>query len=178
MNKHPRNIVFIGDSLTEYCNWQERFPEDSVTNLGVSGETAGGLLRRLKSGRTRLNDPDFIFVMTGINDVAVGDCDILEDYREILEEMHSQCPATVIVAESLLPVLLPWTDNASIGELNRSLERMARECGAFWLDIYSLFTDSDGSPLADCLSEDGVHLSGEGYRVWTEALKDFLRTRA
>jgi len=37
----------MGDSLIEFFNWQERFPDREVFNYGIAGETAEGLLARL-----------------------------------------------------------------------------------------------------------------------------------
>jgi len=35
--KGSKRIAFIGDSLTEYFDWQNRFPEYEVMNLGIAG---------------------------------------------------------------------------------------------------------------------------------------------
>ena len=83
------NITFIGDSLTEYFDWQERFSECHVTNLGVSGEPVEGLLDRLERIRRAVNDPDIIFIMTGINNIAMEHYDISEDYKEIVSKLTS-----------------------------------------------------------------------------------------
>ncbi len=42
-----KNIVFIGDSLTGYFDWQKRFPDYDVKNLGIGGETVEGLMGRM-----------------------------------------------------------------------------------------------------------------------------------
>jgi len=34
-----KTILFIGDSLTEFFDWQKRFPGHKVVNLGSAGET-------------------------------------------------------------------------------------------------------------------------------------------
>ena len=64
-----RNLVFIGDSLTQWFDWQRRFPDDAVMNLGISGETVEGLLSRREAIREKVHNPDIIFLMSGINDL-------------------------------------------------------------------------------------------------------------
>ena len=36
------NILFVGDSLIEYLDWQERFPDHTVMNLGAAENRCRG----------------------------------------------------------------------------------------------------------------------------------------
>jgi lysophospholipase L1-like esterase len=170
-----KNIVFIGDSLTEYYDWQERFPEHRVMNLGVAGETVEGLLGRLDRGRSRINDPYIIFVMTGINNIAMEQYDISGDYKEIVSKLTSWFKNSKIVVQSILPVRLEWVNNNVIKDINRHLKKIAGEFSAEYLDVYGLFIDPQGNPMRENLLDDGVHLSEEGYRVWADAVDAFLK---
>ena len=171
----PKNLTFIGDSLTEYFDWQERFPEYQVTNLGVSGETVEGLLDRLDRIRSRINDPDIIFVMTGINNIAMEQYDIIEIYREIVSRLTAWFKNSKIVVQSVLPVRLEWINNNVIKDINRHLKQTAGEFSAEYLAVYSLFVDSQGIPKRENLLDDGVHLSEKGYQVWAEEVESFLK---
>ncbi len=83
------NILFVGDSLIEYLDWQERFPDHTVTNLGVAGESVQGLLSRIIVIKEVCSEADFIFIMSGINNVAMGDNDFIDFYKVIIESYHS-----------------------------------------------------------------------------------------
>lgn len=168
-------ILFIGDSLTEYFDWQQRFPEHEVMNLGIAGETVEGLAGRLNRIVTSINNPDLIFIMTGINNIAMEDYDIVETYRDIVKNLSSEFKNVVMVIQSILPVRLPWIDNRAIENINHSLEKIAKEFKVEYLDIYSLFIDSDENPISDYLLDDGVHLSEKGYEVWAKAVEGFLK---
>lgn len=170
-------ILFIGDSLTEYFDWQQRFPEHEVMNLGIAGETVEGLAGRLNRVVTSINNPDLIFIMTGINNIAMEDYEIIETYRDIVKNLSSEFKNVVMVIQSILPVRLPWIDNRAIENINQSLEKIAKEFKAEYLDIYSLFIDSDGNPISDYLLDDGVHLSEKGYEVWAKAVEGFFEGR-
>jgi lysophospholipase L1-like esterase len=169
------NIIFIGDSLTEYFDWQERFPEYHVINLGVSGETVEGLLDRLDRIRPRINDPDIIFVMTGINNIAMEQYDITGDYKEIVSKLASWFKNSTIVVQSVLPARLEWINNNVIKDINRHLKKIAVEFSAEYLDVYGLFIDPQGNPMRANLLDDGVHLSDKGYQVWADEVERFLK---
>jgi lysophospholipase L1-like esterase len=173
-----KKILFIGDSLVEFFDWNARFPGHDIANLGRAGETVEGLLSRLGGMIRKHFSPDLIFIMTGINNVAMEDFDFLGSYRKILEELSASYPQSRIFIHSLLPTLLPWVGNSSIQEVNRSLAQMAEENGAGYIDLYRRFVDEKGVPVKDYLRPDGVHLSEEGYAVWAEALKGMVKQKA
>ncbi len=170
-----KQLVFLGDSLTEWGDWQRRFPDYAVTNLGISGETVEGLLARRDRIRAQIENPYYIFLMTGINNIASEQYDIIEPYRELVRNLTTWYKKTTIVVQSLLPVELTWISGDAIRDTNRQLEQIAREYSAEYLDVYSLFVDQTGSPLSACLQDDGVHLSRQGYEVWTKAVDRFLK---
>lgn len=171
------NLVFIGDSLTEWYDWQERFPDRRVTNLGIAGEPVEGLLHRLDRAIRSMGDPDVIFLMTGINNIAMEHYEIGGMFREIVERLARAFGRADIVVQSILPVDMAWVDNMAIKDFNRRLQDMARELRADYLDIFSLFATEAGKPRPGLLMDDGVHLSEEGYRVWADAVEAFLRRR-
>jgi lysophospholipase L1-like esterase len=171
-----KNLVFIGDSLTEWFNWQRRFPEYHVINLGLSGEQVEGLLGRGNKIREHIDDPDYIFLMTGINNIIMEQYDITGPYRDIVQNLTSWYKRTIIVVQSILPVALEWISNNTIKEVNDRLEEIAHECRAEYLDIYSLFVDQKGNQKNMYLQDDGVHLSSLGYDIWAKQLEMFLIT--
>ncbi len=169
-----KTILFIGDSLIEFFDWSARFPGYDIANLGRAGETVEGLLSRLGGIIRRYPSPDLVFIMTGINNVAMEDLGFLDSCRKILEELSASYPQSGIFIHSLLPTLLPWVEDSSILEVNRSLARMAEEKGAGYIDLYREFIDEKGAPVTDYLLSDGVHLSGRGYVVWAETLEGII----
>ncbi len=170
-----KHLVFIGDSLTEWFDWQRRFPDYKVTNLGIAGEPIEGLLARRERIRESTRNPDFIFLMTGINDIAMEHYFIADDYREIVRNLTTWYKQSIVVVQSILPVSLEWVSNNVIRDTNRKLAEITREFGADYLDVHSLFLDSQGLPKDRYLQDDGVHLSSKGYEVWADAVERFLK---
>ena len=174
MKKH---LVFIGDSLTEWYDWQARFPSYRVLNLGLSGETVEELLDRRDMLRDRIDAPDIIFLMTGINNILSERYDITVSYREIVRNLTTWYKGSKVVVQSLLPVDMPWINNDTIRTINRHLSDLAREQDADYLDVYSHFVDKNGKPIRGLLSDDGVHLAANGYEVWARAVDEYLNRK-
>jgi lysophospholipase L1-like esterase len=130
--------------------------------------------------------PETIFVMIGINDLLRGATDktILENQRQIIEDLSKDHPQAQIVMQSILPHAAEskWEgrqrllaiSNQRIQDLNRQLETVARQEGAYFLDLYPLFANPNGD-LRPELSTDGLHLSPLGYQTWSIALQVYGR---
>jgi lysophospholipase L1-like esterase len=171
------NILFIGDSLIEYLDWQERIPDHTVTNLGVAGESVQGLLSRIVIIKDVCSDADFIFIMSGINNVAMGDNDFIDFYKVIIEKLSGLYPDARIFINSLLPVSVDFISNELIQRTNEFLKVLADKMNVLYLDIYRKFIDTKGMPINEYLLEDGVHLSRVGYAVWSRVLEEVIVTK-
>ncbi len=168
-------LVFIGDSLTQWFDWQRRFPDYVVVNLGISGETVEGLLARRERIRSQIEVPEYVFLMSGINNIANEQYGMIESYREVVRNLVTWYKQSNVVIQSILPVDLPWINNSIISEVNRNLEKIALEYTATFLDIYTTFIDAKGHPKIGYLSEDGVHLAYKGYEVWANEVEKILK---
>jgi lysophospholipase L1-like esterase len=169
-----KHLVFIGDSLTQWGDWEQRFPGYQVTNLGISGETVEGLLARRERIRAQIDNPDFIFLMTGINNIASEQYDIIPAYREIVRNLTTWYKQATIVVQSLLPVNIEWVGNDVIQDINRRLEELAHESSVEYLDVFKVFVDAKRTPKNGYLSDDGVHLANKGYDAWAKEVERFL----
>lgn len=176
MTKH---LVFIGDSLTARFDWQQRFPDSRVTNLGISGEQVEELLGRRALIRSQLefDAPDYLFLMSGINNLGMGHFEFSAPYRELVRNLATWYKRSTIVVQSILPVDAPGIDNRAVREQNRKLEAIAREFHVEYLDVYSAFVDANGRPRSEYFQDDGVHLSGRGYEAWSNVVEQFLKRK-
>ncbi len=171
-----KNLVFIGDSLIEFFDWQKRFPEHVVANFGSAGETVEGLLYRSVKIVKNLKEPDWLFIMTGTNNLAMDDYAFTPSYTIIVDALISAFPKIQIVITSLLPITLPWLASSAVPRMNAMLMQLAVTKGVHFLDIYSLFLGDHNNPVSHYFLEDGVHLSDQGYAVWSEAVADLIRS--
>src|SRR5690606_12338396 len=63
-----KDIVFIGNSITFWADWQELLKTSHVKNRGIPGDISFGVLERLDE--VIEGKPRKIFIMIGINDLA------------------------------------------------------------------------------------------------------------
>lgn len=167
-------ILFLGHSLVAFHDWQERFPQHVIENLGAAGETAAGLLERIDTITAGRADPDAFLVMTGTNDLFIGAEDLAGTIGEIIGKLRQNCPEALVVIKSVIPVHPRWAAAGDIVRLNDSVAAIARERDAVFLDLTGLFTDEKGLARPELFLDDGIHLSDEGYRVWSLALEEWL----
>ena len=168
-----KEIIFIGDSLIEWFDWDQRFPEQKVHNLGISGETVEMLLDRLPYVIEKHPRAEMIFLMTGINNVAMEDTDIMGHYKKIIKELSMGYPEAELHLTGLLPTLLPWIKDKTIDQINALIAELAGSAQICYDDINTLFKKEG---LKECLSEDGIHISAHGYKVWSDALEPIINS--
>lgn len=69
-NFHPQeDVVMIGDSLTDWPEWQDMFPAVKIANRAISGDTTEAVLERMP-GIYAMNARK-AFIMLGNNDFTV-----------------------------------------------------------------------------------------------------------
>jgi lysophospholipase L1-like esterase len=171
------DVVMIGDSLTDAAEWREMFPQLSIVNRGIDNDTADGVLARLDdmvAARPRL-----AFVMIGVNDFSNTHASVdavLTNYRAIVARL--QRAGIQVIIQSTLPcneTLGRWKSckavNGKIRKLDEQLAKLASN-GVAYADLAALLTDAHG--LKKQFTYDGVHLNGEGYRVWRDAISQYM----
>lgn len=169
-------IVFLGDSLTDICDWSELLNNNDIINRGISFDTTDGVLNRL-SEVTRLN-PRKIFIMIGINDIGKGRStkDIINNYKKILDYIKENSNSTTIYVQSLLPInkdiFKTTTKNEDIINLNKELVKLCNSCGVKYIDLYPLFV-VENNKLNPEYTVSGLHVNGKGYLVWKKAIEQY-----
>lgn len=176
------DVVMLGDSITDGCEWNELIPGKRLKNRGISGDTYAGVLNRLDvivKGK-----PQKIFLMIGINDLSQGKGakQITEGNRAIVRQIKEKSPETKVYVQSLLPVnpcycrfksaTGKW---AQVAGVNAQLRQMATEEKVEYIDLFPHF--AVGAKLNPKLSNDGLHLLGEGYAIWKELLLQYLQEK-
>jgi lysophospholipase L1-like esterase len=173
----PKNcIIWLGDSITDGGEWSELFPNYNTMNRGISSDNTFGILYRLHEVIRR--KPKKIFILIGINDIArnIPDEVILRNYRKIIDSLQLQTPATKIYVQSILPTNNKYTQfrnhqnkTEHILYINQALKKLCEERNIHYVNLYDAFLDTE-QKLNPLYTNDGLHLTGEGYRRWKEVL--------
>jgi len=172
----PDEIIFLGNSITDNCEWAELFGDPDIKNRGIGGDDTDGILERLEE--VTRSHPDKIFLMIGTNDLAYGKSvdHVLTNYRKIIEQILKESPGTGLFIQSVLPVedYIHYTrPTDSIMAINEGLKLLASERGLTYIDLFPVFAN-ERNRLNMEYSIDGLHLNGKGYLRWKEEMETYV----
>lgn len=176
-----KDIVFLGNSITDGAEWSELFENRHIKNRGISGDTTWGVYDRLDvllKGR-----PAKIFLLIGINDIGRGKDDqyVVSGIERIIKKIRKESPRTRLYVQSLLPVNPVYgkfnghtSQWKRIPGLNVRICQIAEKEGAIFIDLFKHFANAEGKMNTD-YSNDGLHLLGAGYQVWKETVLPYIK---
>ena len=173
-------IIFLGDSITEWGNWETLLPEFDIENYGIHGNKIFQVIDRVDELFGK--EGDQLFLLIGINDL--GDnreiYDIENDYRKLVKLLFDNNVASEINLVSILP-LQPdkWTKAGltieNVNRLNDVIKVIANDYGFIFIDINPSFADQNGE-LKEEFTTDGLHLSEAGYLNYKDQIQRKLQT--
>lgn len=169
-------IIFLGNSITDNCEWAELFGNPDIKNRGIGGDDTDGVLERLEEVTS--SQPSKIFILIGTNDLAYGKSatHVLENIEIMLDRIGSDSPETRVYIQSILPVddAVHYTrKNSEINKINTELKILAGSRGAVFIDLHSQYINDDGI-LDKEYSIDGLHLNGKGYLFWRDLILHYI----
>lgn len=176
------SIVFLGTSLTEQFELGELFKNTNICNRGINGDDTPKMLNRL-TVITQAH-PEKIFLEAGINDIAEGTKieTVLVNYKKLIHTLHQECTTSKLYVQSILPVndtgglvINAKIKNADIQYVNNSIQLYCSSNGIPFINTHDQFTVNGKMNPKYCINDDGVHLSGEGYLLWTKILQPYVK---
>jgi lysophospholipase L1-like esterase len=172
-------IIFAGNSLTEFGNWQVLLHDSTVINRGIAGDISFGLLNRMDDIIAR--KPMKLFLEIGINDLSknIPNKIILRNICLMVRKMKQSNPQTQIFVVSVLPtndsVKNYYPDafhkNGMAIKLNKQLQLSSTKQGFTFINLFPLFCDHNGKLSNKLADKDGLHLNQLGYQFWVKRLR-------
>jgi lysophospholipase L1-like esterase len=165
-------IVMIGDSITDRAEWNELFPNLRIINRGIAGDTTKGVLNRMESIYS--TNAKKAFIMIGINDLgkSIPVSDVLYNYMKIIALLKEHEIKPYI--QSVLLVGDKYNHrNKNVLKLNAMLKELAEKKNIVFIDLNKAL--SENNKLKDSYSFDDIHLNGDGYFVWKNCIKEYLK---
>lgn len=176
-----KDIIFLGNSITNGGEWCELLGNKHVKNRGISGDICMGVYDRLDP--ILKGKPAKIFLLIGINDVNRGASadTIVNQIGRISRKIKKDSPKTKLYLQSVLPV----TDHYKmfgghtrhwqmVRVINEKLMDLANQEKVTYVDLYSHFVDPASGKMKIEYSNDGLHLLGKGYKLWVEIVKPYV----
>lgn len=174
------DIIMLGNSLTDGCEWHELFANNHIKNRGISSDVVAGVKDRIVP--IAKGKPSKIFILIGINDVShdLSADSIAGSIIALADTLHALTPTTRLYIQSLLPIdasvrYSRLADKEStIEEINSLLQTAADTHCYTYIDLYKHFVAPNSDRLDTQYSNDGLHLMGNGYLHWGNLLKPYI----
>lgn len=178
-----------------------RFPDRNAIfrNLGWSGDTPAGIARAglslLQAGKEPANEgfkqlekqldlvkPTVVFLGYGMADSldeGATPAEFEKNMNTLMDMIVARPGADKTRFVVLSPVWhenlgAPWPDpanhNQQLAQFTKALERIAKKRDAWFVNLFEALKDDPSAPL----TQDGIHLSGFGYKRAAEAIRRAL----
>ena len=169
-------IVFLGDSITDGCEWSELFNNPNIVNRGISKDTTQGVLDRID--QIISDHAKKIFIMIGINDLClnIDSKTMINNYNQILKKINEESKDTEIYLQSILPLdkygkIVGSNDITDINGKLKEFSEKYKNC--YYIDLYSKF--ANGNLMDSQYTNDGLHLNGNGYLLWKACIEKYIK---
>lgn len=185
-------LLMLGNSITQGLGGErqritsragqqamdEAIGKGAWENAGISGDRTQHMLWRLKNCNYNRCSPEVAVITIGINNINAGDeaKDVAEGIVACAEEARRQMPDTRIILLGLLPAGKPanaWMRRAC-DEVHAHLKR-ANIKDVEYINPTSWFTLDNGELNTALYSKDNLHLSAEGYKVWSKKIAELIK---
>lgn len=173
----PGGIVFVGSSSIRLWDTEKWFPEQDIINRGFGGsqiaDSAHFADRIILKYRPRV-----VVLYAGDNDISAKKTParVAADFHRFTDAIHNALPETKIVFIAIKPSLRRWEIYETMAQANRLIQQQCQDDKRLqYLDIAGPMLGDDGKPRGELFAKDGLHLSEEGYRLWTSLLKPHLK---
>lgn len=162
------DIVFLGNSITDFGLWSEFFGGDTrIINRGIQGIESPEVLEHIAI--IGEGHPRKLFLMIGINDFKTPER-VVPNIRRIITLMQQRSPETELYIQSILPCnLAPRATTPTT--LNPQIKSLCAEMGVTYLDIFTPMANGTTSMPA-AMTCDQLHPNILGYRLWCNTIKD------
>ncbi|MDD3831671.1 MAG: GDSL-type esterase/lipase family protein [Clostridia bacterium] len=177
-------IVFFGDSLTDFYPLQEFFDTPTIYNRGIASDTTQNLLNRIDNIIEL--EPCKVFLLIGTNDIGKGKTVeyVIEQIDKIVDILTGRCAGVKIYIISQYPMLrtrnfysfflCALRTNAKLVKLSLATKQYAVEHGYTYIDCASVLTDSKGR-LKREYTLDGLHVSTSAYAQVSTVLQQYIK---
>lgn len=187
-------LLLIGNSITQgfggnrkkITSYQGKAAMDEAIGIdrwesaGISGDRTQNLLWRLQHGNYNRCKPENAVITIGINNVTAGDSveDIAEGIIACAAEAKKQMPQARIILLGLLPAGLELDSyNREVCNKIHAILAKRKFKGVEYINPTSWFVNSDGSLKKQLYAGDYLHLSQEGYKLWSEKIAEIISTQ-
>jgi lysophospholipase L1-like esterase len=168
--------VFVGSSTIHRWDVASYFPDLKIINRGIDGTELSDAVRYVDRLVLRY-EPRLVVVYAGDNDIGGGKLSeqVSVDFERFERAVHAKLPQTRILYIGIKPSPLRWLQIDRMRLANQVIRAICeRDDRLAFLDFDNLMLGWDEKPRRELYVEDGLHLSPQGYHLWTTVLRPYL----
>lgn len=169
-------IVFVGSSTIRLWNTAAAFPDLKIINRGFGGSSLADTVRHAE--RIIIpHAPRLVVVYAGDNDISGGVLaeQVAFEFERLVRLIHAKLPQTRILYLAIKPSVLRWLSDSRMDMANEMIRSICEKDNRLAiLDMGDVMLGWDERPRPELFVSDGLHLSEEGYRIWTMLVRPFL----
>ncbi len=177
----PENAILLlgSSSFTKWQDVSDYFPGKTIINRGFGGS-------RLKDLNDYADDllkpyhPKQIIIYCGENDLAdnvnLKPETVVARYKELYAKIRERFPTVQVDYISIK--FSPSREHLwqKIKEVNSKISKfIEKEKNADYIDITQVMNDSNGNIRKDLFLDDMLHITPEGYRLWSSVMNPYMK---
>jgi lysophospholipase L1-like esterase len=174
-----RPIVFVGSSsIRLWDTLEEDLAPLPVLNRGFGGSQLAHAIHFADRAVIRYR-PRAVVLYAGDNDLdertGKSAADVVRDFRTFVGLVHAAVPDARIYYLAIKPSRMRWARWPEMAQANAEIAALcAGDPRLGFLDIATPMLASGEPPARELFIFDGLHLSAEGYALWTSVVKPRL----
>ncbi len=173
---------------TPYGQFLQSYLGDGVEvrTSGICGEVTGDMVTRFRHDVLE-HGPGYVPILGGTNDLGWN-----ASPPEIMQNLIKMYEQTLAIGSLPIPVTVPsirvedaagsregqaWVAEhlARRSQLNKLIQEYADSKDIAYVDLFAATVDSQNGQLADKYSNDGIHLTTAGYRLFADRVALILK---
>ncbi|MCA8996783.1 MAG: acetylxylan esterase [Planctomycetaceae bacterium] len=169
-------VLFVGSSSIRLWDLDKWFPNVDAINRGFGGSEVSDsvyFFDRIVAPY----EPRVIVMYAGDNDIAHNESPELvhSDFRAFTGKMKQQLPHARLVYVAIKPSIKRWSLVDQVRAANALIKAdCEKDSRLDFLDIDTTMIGEDGQPKPELFVKDGLHLSEDGYKLWSDLLRPLL----
>lgn len=171
-----RPIVFVGSSsIRLWDTLAEDMAPLPVLNRGFGGSQLAHAVHFAERVVIRYR-PSAVVLYAGDNDLDARTgktaADVVRDFRSFVARVHEAVPDARIYFLAIKPSRMRWARWPEMAQANAEIAALcAGDPRLGFLDVATPMLASGEPPSRDLFIFDGLHLSTQGYALWTSVVK-------
>lgn len=173
-------VVFVGSSsIRLWSTLADDMAPLPVVRAGFGGATLNDVVH-YADRLVRVHDPSAVVIFAGSNDIidprtAKSPEQLLASYREFLRTVRAGRENLPVFFLAITPTPARWRAREQVEAANQAFARFsASDDHLHYVETAPHFIGADGKPIERYYASDGLHLSAQGYELWTQLIKPVL----